>query len=130
MAFKKGTQVLTMDGWVKIENLEAGDSLWSGGGITKITDIVEKLNTPLLLTGKGGLKLYSTPHVLFDCGEGYSIRAKECKDIELNSIQMGESISPVFTSVKEYKRAKCYEIDSPDGYYVKIGNETGLFIPE
>ena len=128
MAFSKGTQILTIDGWMRIEDLSPGEKLWGGGGINKVKLVNIKKESPLLLTGED-IKLKCTSSQTLGIGEGLSISAKEAVGKELAFIQMGEEQKPIFRSIKKTKGIlACYEILIEGNYYVRVGEETGVLI--
>ena len=128
MSFSKGTQILTIDGWMKIEDLAPGEKLWGGGGINKVKHIHRIMESPLLLTGEG-IKLKCTSLQTLGIGKGLSIVAKEAIGEELSFIQMGEEQKPIFRSIKKTKGIlACYDIIIEGDYYVRVGEETGVLI--
>ena len=128
MSFSKGTNVLTIDGWMKIEHIYPGEKLWGGGGITKVQAVHQSLESPLIIKGKG-VKVQCTSLQTFSCRDGYSYLAKEIRGKELEFIQMGEEKKPVFDTIKYTKGIlTCYHIIIDGSYYVQVGEETGVLI--
>jgi len=124
--FVKGTFVQTDKGYRVIEDVKAGDLVWSSGGWQSVT---ENFITPY--SGKGilltmaysrGLPVRCTPnHPFLVRGRGYvpasTVQKGDYVAMRLNT----ESKLPVFKEhiyVNQYAKKTDFEISSPDDWYM------------